>query len=512
MSRRLFFFGVAALVFIVAFLPVIAMIADTFMGERGIDLSAYASLFRSPTLQQSFLNSLLLSLSVAFCTTLAGVVLGIVLGKTSLPFGSLFILFLVIPLLIPPYILAYGWFELLGRESFLGGLLFGFWGTFWVLFSIYLPIPTLLTILFLKQINPRLEEAGRLMSSWSGVLKEITLPLIMPAIVLSFMLVFILSFGEYSVANFLRYPVFPLESFTAFSAFYDFKTATVLAMPMLLVALAVLLAEQFFLHKHLFRFTSSYKTEQISLGKYQNIFLVILTLFVMIVVVLPLSTLFLKAGHWQSFQVAWHKGYEPMVRSLYYGFGGAGVLVVFGFLSAYIIQMRVFGWWRLYDATILFMFTLSSVVTGIALILFWNTPYTNFIYTTPLIVLFGYLGKYLALTTKVTQIRLSQIPPSMIEAAQMAGANWFEVLRFILLPLSKKALLTAWMIGFIFSLRENSMTMLLYPPGAEPLPVYIVTQMANGREEVVAGLCVIMIFMTLLPLSVLVFARKGRDG
>lgn len=510
MSQRLFFFGIIALFFTVALLPVLVMVADTLISAKGVDFSAYAMLLHSKSLQQSFVNSLWLSVSVAAMTTLFGVMLGVVLEKTTLPFKMGLIFLFVIPLLIPPYILALGWFEFVGREGVPGELLFGFWGTFWVLFSVYLPIPILLTILFLKQIDPRLEEAGLLITGWGGVLKGITLPLIRPALFLSFILVFILSFGEYSVANFLRYPVFPLESFTAFSAFYDFKTATVLAMPMLLVAFIVLMAEQFFVHKHFSGFTTSYRTNRISLGKYRYIVLLTVVVVVMVVVCMPLFTLFVKAAHWQTLLEAWQKGYEPMLRTLFYGAAGASLLVIFGFLSGYIIQQKLFGWWRLYDASILFMFTLSPIVIGIALILFWNRPATNFIYNTPLIILFGYLGKYLALTTKITQTRLSQIPPSMIEAAQMAGADWLEILRFILVPLSKKTLLIAWMIGFIFSLRENTITMLVYPPGLEPLPVYIITQMANGKPEVVAALSVIMIGMTLLPLAILLFVRKGE--
>ncbi len=48
-------------------------------------------------------------------------------------------------------------------------------------------------------------------------LKEITIPLILPGILLAAILVFLLSFGEFGVPNFLRYKVFPVESFTQFS-------------------------------------------------------------------------------------------------------------------------------------------------------------------------------------------------------------------------------------------------------------------------------------------------------
>jgi iron(III) transport system permease protein len=90
----------------------------------------------------------------------------------------------------------------------------------------------------------------------------------------------------------------------------------------------------------------------------------------------------------------------------------------------------------------------------------------------------------------------------------MSGANWFQVLRYILMPLSKKALLTMWLIGFIFSLRETTITILVYPPGYETLPVYTLTQMANGDPKIIAALSLLMIAMILLPLLFIAILKK----
>ncbi len=500
-QQRLFIFLFVASVFTVILLPTVSMIINSFWNEGSLDLSAYMVLLQGSTLK-SFQNSLLLSTSVATASTLAGVCLGILLGKSRLRFTYLLIGLFTLPLLIPPYMLALGWYTVLGREGFFGEILFGFWGTFWVLFSIYLPIPMLLTILFLKQINPRLEEAAVMMVSWRKVLRFITLPLIFPAISLSFLLVFILSFGEQSVANFLRFDVFALESFTYFSAFYDFRTATILAMPMVVVALIVLVTKQFLVHRHPLRFDTAYTPNIIDLGKLQLPILLLMLLFVSVIVILPFSQLFLEGTDLQTLTKTFTKALYPMLRSYLYAALGATLLVCFGFLIGYVIEEKMYGY-RVYDTSLVFMFALPATVIGIALILFWNRPYTNIVYATPLIILLGYLGKYLLLTSKITQHRLSQIPHSQVEAAQMAGANGFQILRFILLPLSKNAMLVAWLIGFIFSLRETTITMLVYPPGYETLPVYTLTQMANGEPKSIAALSVIMILMTLLPLLVL---------
>jgi iron(III) transport system permease protein len=59
-------------------------------------------------------HSLLLSLGVAFFATTVGVPLGILLGKTDLPFRRAFTVLLAVPLLIPPYVIAVAWFAVIG--------------------------------------------------------------------------------------------------------------------------------------------------------------------------------------------------------------------------------------------------------------------------------------------------------------------------------------------------------------------------------------------------------------
>jgi iron(III) transport system permease protein len=500
MFKKILFFILILSLSLISFLPLVSMLISTFSDGNLIDI------FDSTSLLKSFQKSLFFSLFVASLTTVTGVALGLVLAKTKLPYSKLFATLLTIPLLIPPYIVALGWFELVGRSE----LLFGFFGTFLVHFCIYLPIPLLLTILFLKQIDPKYENAARVMSSWSRVLREITLPLIYPSIILSFLFVFILSFGEYSVANFFRYKLFSLESFVEFSAFYDFKSATALSLPLVIAAVVLLLSQQYFLEKNRFKFDSTYEIEYIDLGVYKKYLLLFLILFTTFILS-PILTLFIKAVDADTFLTALKSSYEPLFRSLSYSFLGATFLTVFGFLSAYMIEQNIFKIGYIFESSLIALFALPSTIIGISLILFFNTPYTNFIYTTPLIIIFGYICKYLALSTKIAQIKLAHIPNSMSEAATILGASWWHSFRYITFGLSKKTLVTVWLIAFIFTLRENTITMLVYPAGLDTLPIYIVTQMANGKSETIAALSVIMIVASLMPMAFFAILIKGKN-
>jgi iron(III) transport system permease protein len=158
------------------------------------------------------------------------------------------------------------------------------------------------------------------------------------------------------------------------------------------------------------------------------------------------------------------------------------------------------------------LFALPSTVIGVGLMALWNRPATNFIYGTPLMILLGYLAQYTALTSRVTVAGLALLPASMEEAAASAGAGWTRRLILIVLPLVKYALLSGWLIAYIFCLRDTGITMLVYPPGYDTLPVRIFTLMANGAPDLIAAACVLMIATTVLPLVAvaLVMRTQGR--
>jgi len=518
MQKRIFLAFIAVVLFCAGALPVLSMLAKSVFAGGSFSLSSYAGLLASARQQSLMAHSLLLSSLVTAFAVVLGVPLGILLGKTDLPLRRLFAFLFVIPLLIPPYIIAVSWFDLLGRGGLLAPLLgpsagegaarllFGLPGCSFVLFSIFLPVPMLLTMIFLRTVDPRLEEAARLAAGWRGVLEGVTFPLILPGVLLSAMLVFILSLGEFSVPNFLRYEVFPVESFTQFSAFYNFEGATAAAMPLAAVTLVLLLAEATFLRDRTYRLLPSPGVERapvMALGRARGPLSGVVAALGLLIVVVPILVLVIRSAGADAYAEALDRAGASLLRSLEYAAIGATLLTFVGFFTGYIVHGRVFSFWRSVDSLSIFLLALPSTVIGIGLISLWNTPWTNFVYGTPAIIVLGYLAKYTALASRISVTQLAQIPPSMEEAAQVAGAGWFRRVAFVTAPLAKRGLLACWLVGYIFSLRDTGITMLVYPPGRETLPVRIFTLMANGSPELISALCVLMVSATLVPLAVL---------
>jgi iron(III) transport system permease protein len=529
MEKRLTLAAAALALIAIGLLPVLAMVANTFYVAGEFNLTAYDALLVSGK-QLTLLmgRSVLLSVSVTFVAMVAGVPLGVLLGRTDLPWRGALTMLLTLPLLIPPYVIAVAWFAVLGSSGWIGGFLspaaseflsstfFGLYGCIGALSTAFMPVAMLMTIGYVGTVNPRLEQAGLLMSRWPHVLTRITLPLIAPAILFAAVLVFLLTLGEVGVPTFLRYPVYPVEILTQFAAFYDFSAATVAAIPLLAITTVILALEIRFLHPSVLELSAATfagRTAPIALGSWRFPLFGLVLLWSLVTVALPIAVLIVQSASLNAFAGAFLRASDSILRSVVFAAIGATLLTFLGFFCGYLVQNRALPLWRSVDALALFLFTLPGTVIGIGLISLWNRPMTNAIYATPAIIILGYLAQYAVLPTRMTTAILQRIPPSLEQAARLCGASWFMTLRCIVAPLAKRGLIATWVIAYIFCLRDLGITLVVYPPGSDTLPVRILTLMANGAPSLIAALCVILIAVTLLPLFVAALwqARAGRS-
>src|SRR5262249_43212272 len=157
-----------------------------------------------------------------------------------------------------------------------------------------MPVPMILTQVYVRAVNPRLEEAARLIARWPAVLRHVTLPMILPGILFGAMLVFLLALGEVGVPMFLRYPVFPVVPLLQSAAFYGFAEAAAAATPLLAVTLLAIALESAFLRDKPYRLqptTPSKLVLNASLGRWRAPALIAVSLLAVTFVVLPLLAL-----------------------------------------------------------------------------------------------------------------------------------------------------------------------------------------------------------------------------
>jgi iron(III) transport system permease protein len=402
-EKRLTLAAAALALIAIGLLPVLAMVANTFYVAGEFSLTAYETLLASgKQLTPLMGRSVLLSVSVTFVAMVVGVPLGVLLGRTDLPLRGVFMMVLTLPLLVPPHVIAVAWFAVLGSTGWIGGFLspatseflsstfFGLYGCIGALSTAFMPVAMLLTIGYVGTVNPRLEQAGLLMSQWPHVLTRITLPLIAPALLFAAVLVFLLTLGEGGVPTFLRYPVYPVEVLTQFAAFYDFNAATAAAIPLLAITTVILALEIRFLHTSVLELnaaTFGRRTAPIELGRWRFPLLGLVLVWTLVTVALPVAVLIVQSASLSVFADAYSRASDSILRSVVFAAIGATLLTLLGFFCGYLVQNRALPLWRSVDALALFLFTLPGTVIGIGLISLWNRPITNAIYATPAIII-----------------------------------------------------------------------------------------------------------------------------
>ena len=136
-------------------------------------------------------------------------------------------------------------------------------------------------------------------------------------------------------------------------------------------------------------------------------------------------------------------------------------------------------------------FVTPAAVLGVGLIGLWNRPATQPIYGTLAIIVIGFVARYAVLPTRTFALAVARTSPHFEESAAVEGAWFLRRLVRIVVPLHARAIVAAWLLAFVFCLRDLETTILFYPAGSAPLTVRIITLEANGPEPVVAALALV---------------------
>ncbi|MEW6360272.1 MAG: iron ABC transporter permease [Planctomycetota bacterium] len=493
-----------------AVLPVGMMAADSFKTPDGISLRPFRVLFENPQNLRLLVRTLLLSAAVAAATGVLGAALGFLLTRTNLPLRRVFGLILVVPLAIPPYINGIGWTEVL-PEPFI----YSFWGAVFVLTLSYFPIVLLFVQKALRLAAPEVEEAALLCGTRRQVAWHITLPLIFPAVLSGSLIAAMLTASELGVPTLLKVSVFNFEIFTRIGAFNDFQSATILSLPMIGAAVAVLFLEA--------RVTGNMTSELmetahaegaiVRLGPWTGAAVLFALLMSAAAFALPIGVLLAKSMSGAAYARALSIAARPLRHSLCLGIVCALVLTATACVLA-VLKPRA-GWQaKLAWALPLLTFAVPGAIIGLGLLRAYDRPTAPFHVLTASggLIVCACLGRFLVIPARIVGGSLEQIPNSLPETAAIDGAGAFMCFRHVLFPLVAPALLTSLVICFILCVGEMSAAILVHPPGLETLPIALYTVEANSPSSVVAALSVILVVVTLAPAAALFLGVRPRGA
>jgi len=183
---------------VVIFLPLLVLFAQTVLPVAELETTdgILASVFRS----------FALSAAIAAAAVLLGWIPGRLLG-TCRTRKDLLLLLLLMPLVLPRYVLYYAWTLMLSPTTALGAYLSGrpelarFVGTFsssLVLILWYWPLAALLIAQGWQNIDKSIRDCASLDADGFGIFRKITLPLLLRPLLLAFSVCFVLSLSEFA--------------------------------------------------------------------------------------------------------------------------------------------------------------------------------------------------------------------------------------------------------------------------------------------------------------------------
>ena len=210
---------VVAIAFLIYPLAHAMLLAFVKNGEEpalaSLTLANFSRFFIAASYKRALWNSVYSGLAATLLATLIALPMAFAVARIAMPFRGLISAMSVVPLISPPFIGAYAWIILLGRNGIVTQLvqqwtgltlpsIYGPPGVILALALSYFPYVFLIVQGALAAADPHIEEAARMAGAGRArILATITFPLVIPAIGAAMLIVFIKAVGDFGVPSIL---------------------------------------------------------------------------------------------------------------------------------------------------------------------------------------------------------------------------------------------------------------------------------------------------------------------
>jgi iron(III) transport system permease protein len=173
----------------------------------------------------------------------------------------------------------------------------------------------------------------------------------------------------------------------------------------------------------------------------------------------------------------------PLERSLIYAVVTSFITVTGGFIAAWLLAQRRAKSSRALDFLLLAAIALPSVVFAAGYIFAYNLPFWSRLginlYQTTTLLLIAYAASSLPTNARVLVGAVSQLQPSLKDAARTHGAGAVAAWARGVLPVVSRPIVMAWLLTFCAVFLELPISQLLYAPGSPPAAIAIENNLSN---------------------------------
>lgn len=540
-------------------IPVSRLVLETFTDKltKNLTLENWAYVVKGNISEklfyEPFVHTIGVGISVSILALILGSTLAWIITRTNIPFKKTFYFFMILPYMFPSWFKAFVWLVLF-KNSRVGGnpgliqnvfntvppdwLAYGFVPIVLALTSHYYVFAFLLVSAALSSMNTSLEEQAEILgASKFQVLRRITFPLVLPAILSAFILIISKGLGSFSVPAILGLPVrFHTLSTRIYSSIETGHAhdGYILSIILIIVAATIVYINQKVIGKRNYEIIGGKdsRTKLTDLGKWKfpvtfGVWTFVFITSIMPVFILIWQTLMLRSGDYSFSNLTLHhwigesdptisNGYPGILNndqvlsslknSLLIALFAALTAAIIGFLIGYITtRAKDSILSKVIDQVSFIPYLIPSIALG-AIYLATFTKTTLFLpvlYGSVTLLVLITVVKELPFTTKSGSSTLIQIGGELEEAGKVMGISWIKRFYKIMLPLSRQGLLAGFIIVFISAMKELDLIILLVSPSMHTLATLTFefqdggyVQLANAVITLIILIIIVVYFFT----------------
>jgi iron(III) transport system permease protein len=489
----------------------------------------WAIVFGDPRYLRAIANTLLLGTAVTLAAMGVGVPLAYLTARYDYPGKAIVSILPLVTLVTPEVIVAQTWLMMLGNNGLIrrwllehGVVLPSFSGWFGLTTSmtfIYYTYAYIGTLAAIRGFDVQLEEAARsLGSSPVRARLRVLVPVALPAILASALLIFTLVVGNFALSMILGGRV-ELLSVKTYQAAVSETTSnpvlqSTLASVSISIVMIVLFAQRWIVSRGRFEIVQGRVAGPSRLRGVMALGFAAAASLVVVVSLLPLAAVVAGAftvsrgpvmrwGQWTTANIdrVLSRSPEPLYNTMTYAVAATAIAIVLSALIGFLVVRRRNAVTPLIDYITALPLALSGTALGIGLIHAFNTGWITLTGTAAIIVL-AYVIRRLPFGLRNASSTLYNIPRSLEEASISLGVPPGRTFLKVILPLMVPALAAAAVLTWTTTVAELSTSIIVYSGGRETMPIQIFKLIEGGLMAQASAYGLVLVAVILAPIVV----------
>ncbi len=502
----------------------------------GVTLYNFQRFFSKPYYYRSLLRSLVVCSSTMVLAAVLGVFIAYVMTRYNVPGKNILHVLIIMSLMSPPFIGAYSWIVLLGRNGLLARLMssigltaptiYGRNGIIFV-FTLHLfPYVYLYTSGAMNSIDSSLEEAAenlgmsKLRRIWT-----ITIPVVLPSILAGCIMVFMTSLADFGTPMLLGegYTVLPVLVYNEYmsESAVDPYMASSLSVIIVACSLVMLGFQKLVVDKKNYTMSTLRPPQETKLHGVKRFLTALPIYIVLFLALLPQVVVICQSFVERSFSGVVQginlNNYRTILSRLgsnifntyYFSLVAIVFIVIFGILVSYILVRKKGKVANVIDTLIMFPYVIPGSVLGIGLIVAFNKPPIVLVGTAAIMII-SYIVRKLPYTVRSGSAFLYQMDPSVEEASINLGVSPMKTFFTVTARMMMPGVMSGAVLSWITCINELSSSIMLYSGKTSTIAVAIYQEVTRMSDGTAGALATILTLTTVISLLIVFRVTKGK--